>query len=41
MFQMIHEQGKEKEVEKMNKNYKLQITNYKQITNHNVRNYKG
>ncbi|MGD2086252.1 MAG: hypothetical protein PVH61_08715 [Candidatus Aminicenantes bacterium] len=24
----------------MNKNYKLQNTNYKQITNYNVRNYK-
>jgi hypothetical protein len=25
----------------MNKNYKLQITNYKQNTNYNVQNYKG
>jgi hypothetical protein len=24
----------------MKRNYKLQITNYKQITNYNVRNYK-
>ena len=28
------------EGEKMKKNYKLQNTNYKQITNYNVRNYK-
>ena len=28
-------------VKKMNRNYKLQITNYKQITNYNVQNYKG
>jgi hypothetical protein len=25
----------------MSKNYKLQNTNYKQITNYNVQNYKG
>ncbi len=29
-----------KEVEKMKKNYKLQNTNYKQITNYNAQNYK-
>jgi hypothetical protein len=28
------------ENDKIFKNYKLQATNYKQITNHNVRNYK-
>jgi hypothetical protein len=30
----------ETKVDKMNKNYKLQNTNYKQIPNYNVQNYK-